>query len=101
MDSSLAQGLNLDGKNMWDFISSENKKYGERELYLRTPDQIMLRVGDWKLIHFGNTIIEGRNELFNLKNDPNETTNVVKGYPKVRDELFKELENQVKIDHGF
>ena len=101
VDSSLTQSLDLDGENMWDFISIEEQKNEEREIYYRIPDQFALRKGDWKLIHFGNTLGEGREELFNLKNDPNETKNVVKDYPKVRNELFKALENQINLDSGF
>lgn len=101
VDSSLTQSLDLDGENMWDFISIEEQINEEREIYYRIPDQFALRRGDWKLIHFGNTLGEGREELFNLKNDPNETKNVVKDYPKVRNELFKALENQINLDSGF
>lgn len=101
VDSSLTQSLDLDGENMWDFISIEEQINEEREIYYRIPDQFALRKGDWKLIHFGNTLGEGREELFNLKNDPNETKNVVKDYPKVRNELFKALENQINLDSGF
>jgi arylsulfatase A-like enzyme len=85
---------------MWDFISDEKNVKEERKLYLRTPDQFTLRDGDWKLIHFGKTLDEGREELYNLKNDPYETKNVVKDYPKVRNELFKELQNPIKFDPG-
>jgi len=101
VDSSLTQSLDLDGENMWDFISIEEQINEEREIYYRIPDQFTLRRGDWKLIHFGNTLGEGREELFNLKNDPNETKNVVKDYPKVRNELFKALENQINLDSGY
>jgi arylsulfatase B len=101
VDSSLTKGLNLDGKNMWNFISNGKNVQEERELYLRTPDQFALREGDWKLIHFGNTLNEGKEELFNLKNDPDEAKNVVKDYPKVRNKLFKDLENQIKFDSEF
>jgi len=101
VDSSLTQSLDLDGENMWDFISIEEQINEEREIYYRIPDQFALRRGDWKLIHFGNTLGEGREELFNLKNDPNETKNVVKDYPKVRNELFKALENQINLDSGY
>lgn len=100
VDSSHNRSLNLDGKNMWSFISTEKKVKEKRELYLRTPDQFALRKGDWKLIHFGNTLSEGREELYNLKNDPNETKNVMKDFPEVRDELFKKLENQIEVDQG-
>ena len=83
---------------MWNFIA--NKKYvkKERELYLRTPEQFALRKGDWKLIHFGKSLDKGREELFNIKNDPDEKKNVLKDFPKVRDKLFRELENQIKYD---
>ena len=101
VDSSLAQGLNLDGKNMWNFISNDKKVNEERELYLRTPDQFALRKGDWKLIHFGSTLDKGSEELYNIKNDPDETKDVIKNYPEVRNELFRELENQIKFDAGF
>ena len=98
VDSSLTQDLTLDGKNMWNYIVNEKNVNEERELYLRTPDQFALRKGVWKLIHFGNTLDKGKEELYNIKNDPDETKDVIKNYPKVRNELFKELENQIKFD---
>ena len=101
VDSSLLEGLELDGKNMWDYITDKTNENKERELYLKVPGKLVLRKGDWKLIHFGNSLDEGREELYNLNNDPNETKNVVKNYPEVRNELFKELENQIKFDPGF
>ena len=100
LNSSLTQGLNLDGENIWNFISNEKSVNEDRELYLRIPDQFALRKGDWKLIHFGTVIDKGREELFNIKSDPNETKNVVKDYPEVRNELFKRLEKQIKFDAG-
>lgn len=98
VDSSLTTNLNLDGNNIWSSIIDKQTENKNRELYLRTPEQFVLRKGDWKLIHFGNTLDEGRQELFNLKNDPNETKNVLKDYPTIRNELFQGLENQIKLD---
>ena len=100
-DSSPTQGLNLDGKNMWNFISNEKNIEKERELYLRTPAQFALRKGEWKLIHFGNTLDKGREELYNIKNDPDEIKNILKNNPEIRNELFKELGYQIKFDLSF
>ena len=99
IDSSLNKSLNLDGKNMWNFISNNKIAQEERTLYLKIPGQFALRKGDWKLIHYGKSINEGREELFNIKNDPNETKNVIQDYYEVRNRLFKELENQIQLDH--
>ncbi len=98
VDSSLTQSLSLDGENMWGFISNEKNIKKERELYLRIPDQYALRKGDWKLIHLGKTLDEGKEELYNLKNDPDERENVLKDYPQVKTELLKELKRQIKAD---
>jgi len=98
IDSSANPDLSSDGRNMWNYISNKKKAYDERELYLRTPDQFALRKGDWKLIHFGNKINEGKEELYNIKNDPNETKNVLNKSPEIRNELYKELINQIKYD---
>ena len=99
IDSSLNKSLNLDGKNMWNFISNNKIAQEERTLYLKIPGQFAIRKGDWKLIHYGKSINEGREELFNIKNDPNETKNVIQDYYEVRNRLFKELENQIQLDH--
>ena len=101
VNSSLTKDLKLDGDNVWNFISNEKNGTDERELYLRTPDQFALRKGDWKLIHFGKSLDDATEELFNIKNDPNERKNVLKDYPEVRNELFQDLESQIKIDSAF
>ena len=100
VDSSLTHGLNLDGKNVWNFISDEKNVKEERELYLRVPNQFALRKGDWKLIHFGKTLDEGRDELYNLSNDPDEKKNVINSNTSIKIDLFNELKNQVKADSG-
>jgi arylsulfatase B len=101
VDSSLSLSLNLDGKNVWDYISGEKNVNEARELYLRTPDQFALRKGDWKLIHFDNTLNEGKEELYNIKTDPDERKNILNENPEIRKELFNELSKQTKYDSGF
>lgn len=98
VDSSLAMNLKLDGNNIWDAIIGKEITNKDRELYLRTSDQYILRRGDWKLIHFGKTLDEGREELYSISTDPDETKNVIKSNPAIREELFNELKKQVKSD---
>jgi len=98
VDSSLTINLNLDGKNIWDAITGKKAENIDRELYLRTPEQFVLRKGDWKLIHFGSSLNVGKEELYNIKDDPDETKNVIKSNSTIRDELFNELKEQAKSD---
>lgn len=48
----------------------------------------IIRLGDWKLIHYYE---DGRNELYNIKNDFTESTNVI----AVNEEIAKNLEHQL------
>jgi arylsulfatase A len=47
-----------------------------------------VRAGDWRLIEFHE---EGMPELFNLKDDPSETTDLANARPEKRDELLAML----------
>lgn len=90
--------LNLDGKSVWDIIESKNISKEERSLYIRTKNTFAFRKGDWKLIHFGESLDRGTEELYNIKTDPYETKNVIKKNTQIRNELFKELQKQIKLD---
>lgn len=48
----------------------------------------IIRLGDWKLIHYYE---DGREELYNLRRDLTETTNVAAKKPEVRKQLSEEL----------
>jgi arylsulfatase A-like enzyme len=56
----------------------------------RTTPAGAVRSGDWKLIEFFE---DGRLELFNLKDDIGETTNLADRLPRKRDELHKLLKD--------
>jgi arylsulfatase A len=56
--------------------------------YHRTRPYGAVRNGDWKLIEFFE---DGRLELYNLKDDIAERTNLAKKMPEKADELLKEL----------
>lgn len=98
VDSSLTKNLNLDGNNIWDVITGKQIENKDRELYLRTPEQFALRKGDWKLIHFGETLDKGMQELYNISDDPYETKNLIQSNSSIRNSLSTQLKNQVKSD---
>lgn len=56
--------------------------------YHRTLPYGAIREGDWKLIEFFE---DGALELFHLKKDPNETTNLAKKNPAKAQDLLKKL----------
>jgi len=97
-DIQIEDSIKFDGKNVSKLITDTSKIGDERTFYFRTPNQFALRKGNWKLIHFGKSLDEGEEELYNIKNDPNETKNVLKKKPELRNKLFKELQNQIRFD---
>ncbi len=53
----------------------------------------IIRKGDWKLIHYYE---DGREELYNLKTDPWETTDASRKKPELVQQMSKELFNYLK-----
>jgi arylsulfatase A-like enzyme len=54
-----------------------------------------IRKGDWKLIYFYGT---NNTELYNLKKDIGESTNLAKQYPNKTQELITLLTQQLKAE---
>ncbi len=54
----------------------------------RNPPCSIIRDGDWKLIQF---LLDGRVELYNLKNDLKESTNLVQEEEKITASLLTKL----------
>ena len=100
----------IDGKNVWDIISGEAGAVNPHEYYAFTNgkdfEAVMSGDGKWKLHlpHNYRTLIEPANDgqagkydysalielsLFDMENDPFESTNVIKDYPEVADRLIK------------
>ncbi|MBN1348454.1 hypothetical protein JXJ21_03530, partial [candidate division KSB1 bacterium] len=87
----------IEGIDIWQGIA-EGKPLPERTLYWRTPRQLAIRKGDWKLIHQGKEPGEGKDELFNLAEDAVEDDNLAGvNISKLR-ELKRELAGQVAMD---
>lgn len=99
VDPSLTEDLELDGDNIWPMLTGAKTNDKDRSLYSRTGDLFSYRKGDWKLIHFGESLNEGSEQLFNLKDDPYETKNVLENNRAMRDELFNELQREAKFDN--
>ena len=94
--------LKLDGIDFWPAIQG-NKLPMDRLMYWRSPLYIVLKKGDWKLIHFGKVVPKadlqrGGKELYNLSLDPYEEKNVAREHPGKVDELKMEMERQMSGD---
>lgn len=104
--------LLLDGESLVPLLLDDNAKVlEERSLYWHFPayleggnkettDRIfrsrpvsVIRNGEWKLIQ---NYEDGSLELYNLRDDLSETSNVVKKYPKKAEKLKKELDKWKK-----
>ena len=94
----------IDGKNIWPLLSGETNKSPHKKLYFyyRINELHSIRMNEWK-IHFKRTYrslngknggIDGmpvkydmnlleKNELYNLKNDPEERNNVYDDFPEI------------------
>jgi arylsulfatase A-like enzyme len=83
------QPKKLDGFDVWGAItgSSVNPR---REMLINVEDvRGAVRVGEWKLI--ARATLPSRIELFNVANDPGETTNQAETYPDRVRELYGRL----------
>jgi arylsulfatase A-like enzyme len=76
------KSLPLHGKSLLPIF--EGKKRNEPEYFISGLDKFrMLRVGDWKIVQSN-----GNNwELYNMKQDPSETSDLSKKYPEKLQEL--------------
>ena len=87
----------VEGVNVWNTVL-DGTPLGKRTLYWRTKKQFALRKGDWKLVFTGNTLEDGTYELFNITNDPNETTDVAKDNHEIVIDMLEELKTQTASD---
>ncbi|YCM42292.1 sulfatase [Verrucomicrobiaceae bacterium 227] len=90
----LTPEIHRDGVSILPLLDGSTKNLERDTLYWhyphyhRTLPYGAIREGDWKLIEFFE---EGTLELFNLKNDPNEKTDLAKKKPKKAQDLLKKL----------
>jgi arylsulfatase A-like enzyme len=81
----------LDGINLVPYLTDSKVPAPKRDLFWRFWDQTAVRSGDWKLLVAGDYKL-----LFNLKDDKEETRNVITEHP----ELAKMLEQKLAAWNG-
>lgn len=111
-----ADSLNWDGVNIWPALSSnedlseDNDLSGDddmsrddlsgRSIHLAGPggNRWAFRKSDWKLILTAKKGGEPKVELFDLANDPNETSDLAKSDPNRVADLLAQLKQQRQLD---
>ena len=94
---SIPEEVNIEGWNVWPAVTGESMQ-GERILYWRSGNQLAVRRGNWKLIHRGKTLESGKDELYNIAEDPFEQTDHSSTNREKLNELRKEMINQLSRD---
>ena len=90
-----------DGVSMLPTMLSSDSQEQHEFLYWEFPSyggQVALRMGDWKLVRQNlNNNKPATLELYNLKNDPTETTNVAAMHPEILESAAKIFKNNRNI----
>lgn len=84
--ANLPPDPNLDGVNLLPYLAKTGAAMPGRDLFWRFWNQTAVRSGDWKMI-----VAADYNLLFNLKDDPGETKNVIAAHA----DLAKALEQKL------
>lgn len=88
--AKIDSGLPLDGRDAWHAIAHAGP--GPRQEVVHSLE--VIRVGDWKLIEEGASYYGWRNQplqLFNIRQDPHEETNLAESHPEKVAELRARL----------
>ncbi len=89
--------MGVEGVNVWPVITGEARA-PDRILYWRLTTKIAVRKGDWKLLHKGTDPDKGTDELYNIAEDPYETTDLAAARPDILANLRAELRAQAAKD---
>jgi arylsulfatase A-like enzyme len=92
------RSLPLDGKDIWETLTSGKKPPREEILLNAAPYTGAIRAGDWKLVRNGHIFDcvstegeEDRYELFNLRVDPGEEHDLSSKHPDILKDLKERL----------
>jgi arylsulfatase A len=103
--ADLPKDLIIDGKDLSKVLFENGKRDGDQFLYYMSADQRAYREGDWKIKRpfagFPGTrgmkaVAPHETLLFNLKNDPGETTNLAKGNPEKLAQMIRAMDLAVQ-----
>ena len=89
------QGESVEGIDLWAALTDRSPTLPDRVMYWKTPSASAVRQGDWKLIQLRRS---GRVELFQLKDDPLEQTDLAAQEPARVAELSALLETLAAQD---
>jgi arylsulfatase A-like enzyme len=89
------QGESIEGIDLWAALLGQPPTLPDRVMYWKTPSATAVRQGDWKLIQFRRN---GPIELFHLKDDPLEKTDLADQEPARVRELLALLEHLAARD---
>lgn len=79
----------FDGQDISPSLFDPNQFIDHKPIYIKTSDASSLRFGDWKILEFPN----GETELYNIRNDPNETANLADSEREKRQEMHSLLQD--------
>jgi arylsulfatase A-like enzyme len=85
-----------EGVDIWSLLTGAATTLPDRVLYWKTPRELAVRQGDWKLIEQRRD--GGAPQLFNLASDPLEKTDLAQQEPKHLVLLRYLLEQEIKRD---
>jgi arylsulfatase A-like enzyme len=89
------KGIKLDGQNVWPGLTTKSPDENNRQMYWKTGKESAVREGDWKLVMHRAT---QHSELYNLKADFRETTDLSKKHPDKVLHLMEQLKLLEKED---
>lgn len=90
-----------DGVDVWPVFTGEAEGSSDRTFYIVWRGNRLweaLRHGDWKVVRNNTEEAPGEWELYNLADDPYETTNLAGENKEILDELLKRFEAEKKKD---
>ncbi|MDA0282706.1 MAG: sulfatase [Planctomycetota bacterium] len=97
----IPQGSEIDGVNLLPFLAGKADDSPHRDLFWRVGSKAAMRMGDWKLLRNSDRRQQASNwELYNLRNDIGETTDLAASEPERLQELINlwEQRNAEMID---
>nr|WP_294554383.1 arylsulfatase [uncultured Rhodopila sp.] len=84
----------MDGRDIWPALTAAAPSPNEDILINVEAFRGAVRKGDWKLVKVA--LLPGKTELFNLADDPGETTNVADRHPEIAADLEARLSAYAK-----